>query len=116
MSAQLDNFAKTRQDIITMIGAAAAEELLKNALFLVAIGSNDLITNYLLLPLLKPPPEVFVGNMVSAFRLQLTVKPRLIILSFLILLSFCFPLFYGKMIKSSLIPKLIYQIIRYANK
>ncbi|CAN1281605.1 GDSL esterase/lipase At4g16230 [Linum perenne] len=47
MDAQIDNFAKTKNDIISMIGLAKAEKLLENALYSVTIGSNDFVNNYL---------------------------------------------------------------------
>lgn len=79
MDAQLDNFANTRQDIISSIGASAAMNLFQNALYSITIGSNDFINNYLT-PVLSIPeqkvvtPEQFVSAMVARFRLQLTVK------------------------------------------
>lgn len=77
LDAQIDNFENTRQDIVARIGEAAAQQLFKNALFSVTIGSNDFINNYLTPVVSVPeqklvPPEVFVGIMVSRFRLQLT--------------------------------------------
>ncbi|KAL5097844.1 hypothetical protein RYX36_002171, partial [Vicia faba] len=75
--AQIDNFANTRQEIITKIGVPAALKLLNNALFTVAFGSNDFLDNYL-----SPPPipnfqflspQSFVAIMISTFRVQLTV-------------------------------------------
>ncbi|KAK6913680.1 GDSL lipase/esterase [Dillenia turbinata] len=75
--AQLDNFANTRQDIISSIGESAAMELLGSALFSVTMGSNDFINNYLT-PVLSTveqklvSPESFVGSMISKYRLQLT--------------------------------------------
>lgn len=40
---QIDYFAKTRQDIISRLGAPAAQALLRNALYFFQIGSNDII-------------------------------------------------------------------------
>ncbi|XP_028760162.1 GDSL esterase/lipase At4g16230-like [Neltuma alba] len=77
MDAQLDNFANTRQDIISMIGVSAAQNLFRNSIFSVAMGSNDFINNYLT-PVLSIPerklvsPEMFVSSMTSNFRRQLT--------------------------------------------
>ncbi|KAL8244495.1 hypothetical protein R6Q59_010753 [Mikania micrantha] len=76
LDAQLDNFANTRQDIISRIGAPAAQDLFNGALFSVTIGSNDFINNYLT-PVVSTaeqtlvPPEVFVGDLISRFRGQL---------------------------------------------
>ncbi|KAI9195194.1 hypothetical protein LWI28_012581 [Acer negundo] len=77
LDAQLDNFANTRQDIISSIGAPAALKLLQMSLFSVTIGSNDFINNYFtpVLSIAKQklvPPETFVATMMSKFRLQLT--------------------------------------------
>ncbi|KAK4483312.1 hypothetical protein RD792_010498, partial [Penstemon davidsonii] len=77
LDAQMDNFANTRQEIISEIGSTAAMELFKHALFSVTIGSNDFINNYLT-PILSKleqkliPPEIFVEAMISRFRIQLT--------------------------------------------
>ncbi|XP_076934566.1 GDSL esterase/lipase At4g16230-like [Bidens hawaiensis] len=77
LDAQLDNFANTRQDIISRIGAPAAQDLFHGALFSVTIGSNDFINNYLT-PVLSTierklvSPEAFVGDLISRFRGQLT--------------------------------------------
>lgn len=79
MDAQLDNFANTRQDIITRIGEPAAIKLIENSLFSVTMGSNDLINNYLTPVLstaeqLTVPPMKFVGAVISKYRIQLTVN------------------------------------------
>ncbi|KAK6160969.1 hypothetical protein DH2020_004350 [Rehmannia glutinosa] len=76
LDAQMDNFANTRQEIMTRIGDAAAKKLLKNALFSVTIGSNDFINNYLTPCVSKVEqqlvsPESFVGAMISRYRIQL---------------------------------------------
>ncbi|KAG2726874.1 hypothetical protein I3760_01G133300 [Carya illinoinensis] len=66
-----------RQDIIGSIGALAALNLFGKALFSVTIGSNDFINNYLT-PVISiaeqklVSPQVFVGTMISRYRLQLT--------------------------------------------
>ncbi|KAI3506025.1 hypothetical protein L1887_28378 [Cichorium endivia] len=73
MDAQLDNFAKTRLDIISIAGAPTAFKLFATALFTVTMGSNDLINNYFILPgqSNRVPPESFIQTMVSTFRRQL---------------------------------------------
>ncbi|GFQ07438.1 GDSL esterase/lipase at4g16230 [Phtheirospermum japonicum] len=79
LDAQMDNFANTRQEIISRIGYGAAKKLLKNAMFSVTIGSNDFINNYLT-PFVSDhkveqqllPPDSFVGAMISRYRIQLT--------------------------------------------
>ncbi|BAT87774.1 GDSL esterase/lipase [Vigna angularis] len=76
--AQIDNFANTREEIISLIGAPEALNLFKKALFTVALGSNDFLDNYLT-PLFSIPerllvsPESFVATLISRLRLQLTV-------------------------------------------
>ncbi|OMO65844.1 hypothetical protein COLO4_30971 [Corchorus olitorius] len=42
MGKQVDNFAKTRQEIISKIGEASAKQLLRQALYIVGIGSDDI--------------------------------------------------------------------------
>ncbi|XP_010434862.1 PREDICTED: GDSL esterase/lipase At4g16230 [Camelina sativa] len=77
VDAQLDNFATTRQDIISWIGEFDAAKLVRSAIFSVTTGSNDLINNYFT-PVISSvqrkvvSPEVFVDTMISRFRLQLT--------------------------------------------
>ncbi|XP_050218725.1 GDSL esterase/lipase At4g16230-like [Mercurialis annua] len=77
LDAQIDNFANTRQDIISRIGSPAALDLLQRALFSVTIGSNDFINNYFT-PVVSAleqkliSPDVFVDSMIARFRLQLT--------------------------------------------
>ncbi|MBA0627459.1 hypothetical protein Godav_004973, partial [Gossypium davidsonii] len=43
MDKQVDYFAKTRQDIISGIGAIAAQALLRNSLYFLGIGANDIL-------------------------------------------------------------------------
>lgn len=76
--AQLDNFANTRQDIISNIGVPTALNLFKRSIFSVAMGSNDFINNYLAPAVLiyeknLASPELFVTTLVSRFREQLIV-------------------------------------------
>ncbi|XP_042492691.1 GDSL esterase/lipase At4g16230-like [Macadamia integrifolia] len=77
LDAQLDNFANTRQDIISSIGSSETLNLFSRAIFSVTIGSNDFINNYLT-PVISVPeqklvsPETFVDTMISRYRLQLT--------------------------------------------
>ncbi|CAN4080351.1 unnamed protein product [Withania somnifera] len=77
MDAQLDNFANTREDIITRIGESAATKLIGNALFSVTMGSNDFINNYLT-PIfsateqLTVSPMKFVEVVIIRYRIQLT--------------------------------------------
>ncbi|AES64975.1 GDSL esterase/lipase At4g16230 [Medicago truncatula] len=73
--AQIDNFANTREQIIRTIGVPATLELLKNALFTVALGSNDFLDNYLARTKQERellPPDKFVETMISKLRVQLT--------------------------------------------
>ncbi|KAG4946217.1 hypothetical protein JHK87_042224 [Glycine soja] len=68
--AQLDNFANTRQDIISNIGVPTALNLFKRSIFSVAMGSNDFINNYLAPAVLiyeknLASPELFVTTLVS---------------------------------------------------
>ncbi|KAK1435905.1 hypothetical protein QVD17_01678 [Tagetes erecta] len=76
MDAQLDNFANTRRDIISIIGESAAEELMKGGLYSVSMGSNDFINNYLAPVVSKAEqkqvsPEEFVGRLIPRYRCQL---------------------------------------------
>ncbi|GJS16755.1 GDSL esterase/lipase-like protein [Tanacetum coccineum] len=73
MDTQVENFAKTRLQIISSIGVHAAIKLFTNALFTVTTGSNDFINNYYQPHLSKQAsPKVFTGRMVSTLKRQLT--------------------------------------------
>ncbi|XP_026437708.1 GDSL esterase/lipase At4g16230-like [Papaver somniferum] len=77
MDAQLDNFASTRNYIISNISGGGSKKLLENALFIIVMGSSDFLHNYftpiILIPKQKlESPGMFVHSMISKFRLQLT--------------------------------------------
>ncbi|KAI3973271.1 hypothetical protein MKW92_022613 [Papaver armeniacum] len=76
MDAQIDNFANTRQDIISSIGSVAASKLLEKAFVGIIMGSNDFLDNYLVPAILGMPPETspeeFVDSLIYTFRPQLT--------------------------------------------
>ncbi|KAI3849470.1 hypothetical protein MKX03_033762 [Papaver bracteatum] len=78
MDAQLENFANTRNYIISNANVGnSSETLLRRALFVVVMGSNDFIGNYFssvpYVPTQKSMPlEMFVESLISIFRLQLT--------------------------------------------
>lgn len=79
LDAQIDNFANTRQEIISKLGEVEVKKLFENAVFSVTIGSNDFINNYLTPYVSKleqklVPPESFVGAMIARFKIQLTVN------------------------------------------
>ncbi|XWS19920.1 hypothetical protein CRYUN_Cryun31cG0057600 [Craigia yunnanensis] len=70
MDAQINNFAKTRQEIISRIGAAAARKLLRRALHFIVIGANDIFgraASYSLDENIN-----YLDDMISKFRSQLT--------------------------------------------
>lgn len=75
--AQIDNFANTREDIISSIGVPATLKLLRDSIFSITMGSNDFLNNYLT-PVVSIPerklvsPEMFAEVMISRYRLQLT--------------------------------------------
>ncbi|KAJ1380581.1 SGNH hydrolase superfamily [Sesbania bispinosa] len=75
--SQIDDFANTRQEIISSIGAPAALNLFKRAIFSVTMGSNDFINNYLT-PAVSmneqkfDSPELFVTILMSRLREQFT--------------------------------------------
>ncbi|KAK7303673.1 hypothetical protein RJT34_14586 [Clitoria ternatea] len=78
LDAQIDNFANTRQDIISGIGVPTALNLFKRAIFSVTIGSNDFINNYLtpavsIYEQNSASPEIYVTTLMSRLRQQLTV-------------------------------------------
>ncbi|CAK7326336.1 unnamed protein product [Dovyalis caffra] len=65
---QISNFAKTRQDIISRIGAQAAKKLLRQALFFVSVGSNDIIFGQWQ----NSSWNTLLDTISSRFKLQLT--------------------------------------------
>ncbi|KAI3994206.1 hypothetical protein MKX01_012463, partial [Papaver californicum] len=77
MDEQIDNFANTRQYIISSIGNIAASELFSRSLFSAGIGSNDFALNYFtpLVSIINQkliPLDAVLGSMISKYRLQLT--------------------------------------------
>ncbi|KAJ3699744.1 hypothetical protein LUZ61_003449 [Rhynchospora tenuis] len=77
LDAQIDYFAKTREYIISSLGAQNAANLMRKAIFTVNMGSNDFINNYLV-PILSEPqkavirPDAFIEKLISKYNLQLT--------------------------------------------
>ncbi|XWS12297.1 hypothetical protein CRYUN_Cryun37aG0077300 [Craigia yunnanensis] len=67
MDEQINNFAKTRQYIISRIGATAAQGLLTQALYLVAIGANDIFSEEA-----STSHDSYLDNLISKFKSQLT--------------------------------------------
>ncbi|XWS18705.1 hypothetical protein CRYUN_Cryun32bG0067800 [Craigia yunnanensis] len=67
MDEQINNFAKTRQYIISSIGAPAAQGLLTQALYLIAIGANDIFSGEV-----STSHDSYLDNLISKFKSQLT--------------------------------------------
>ncbi|XVF27245.1 hypothetical protein REPUB_Repub14bG0089900 [Reevesia pubescens] len=67
MDEQINNFAKTRQYIISRIGVPAAQGLLTQALYLVAIGANDIFSEEI-----SPNYTTYLDSLISKFKSQLT--------------------------------------------
>lgn len=72
---QIDDFQATKEALTKRIGAVATENLLNEAVYLIAIGSNDYIDNYLLslrvLNVQQKTPLLFAGLLVTSLRRQL---------------------------------------------
>ncbi|GMI72354.1 hypothetical protein like AT3G50400 [Hibiscus trionum] len=68
MDKQLDYFAKTRQDIISRIGAPAAQALLRNSLYFLAIGDNDVLNG----EVQTIDSYSYTDEMISNFKSQIT--------------------------------------------
>ncbi|XVF27242.1 hypothetical protein REPUB_Repub14bG0089600 [Reevesia pubescens] len=66
MDKQVSNFAKTRQYIISRIGAAAAQRLLRQALYFIVIGYNDILRKNS-----SSNDANYLDDLVSKFRSQL---------------------------------------------
>ncbi|GMJ14207.1 hypothetical protein like AT3G50400 [Hibiscus trionum] len=69
MEKQLDDFAKTRKDIISRIGAPAAKALLRNSLYVLAIGANDILFEANLEPF--DEKSIFLDEVISHFKSHL---------------------------------------------
>ncbi|GLJ25785.1 hypothetical protein SUGI_0493740 [Cryptomeria japonica] len=76
MDTQLNDFANTREEIISMIGVQEAQDFLAEAIFSISIGSNDFLNNYLAIENLPErelvSPEQFIQRLIDTFRVQLT--------------------------------------------
>ncbi|EOY27538.1 GDSL-like Lipase/Acylhydrolase superfamily protein [Theobroma cacao] len=70
MDAQINNFAKTRQDIISRIGAAAARKLLRQALYIIIKGANVVFDKAASSS--HDDDSIYFDDMISKFRSQLT--------------------------------------------
>ncbi|KAK8674641.1 hypothetical protein V6N13_032749 [Hibiscus sabdariffa] len=82
MDKQVDYFGKTRQDIISRIGAPAAQALLRHSLYFLSIGSNDVLFSGEYNSLHR---NSYTDEIVSSFKSQITVKSsrsRITILDF----------------------------------
>lgn len=75
MDEQVRYFVKTRREIISRIGAAAARKLLRQAIYFVATGNNDLFRRVGNSSL--DEKFHFLDTMISKFRSQLTALYRL---------------------------------------
>lgn len=71
MDKQVDYFAKTRQEIVSRIGATAAQTLLRNSLYFLAIGANDILFGEFRSVV---GTNNYVDEIISNFKSQLTVK------------------------------------------
>ena len=77
LEEQVDNFEQTRAYMIGLIGEKEARDFLKNAIYTVSIGSNDIL-NYIQpsIPFIgqhKVTPSVFQDYMLFNLTLQLKV-------------------------------------------
>lgn len=76
MDAQIDNFANTREELISMLGTEGAKEFLGHSIFSVTMGSNDFLNNYLVPTNVagrkQVTPEEFVQSLIHSYRPQLT--------------------------------------------
>lgn len=77
LQEQVDYFEQTKAHIVEKMGETAANILLKNAIFSIAIGSNDIL-NYIQpsIPFIgqeKVEPSMFQDFMLSNLTMQLKV-------------------------------------------
>ncbi|KAK2644728.1 hypothetical protein Ddye_019923 [Dipteronia dyeriana] len=70
LEAQITNFGNTKQDIMNRIDTAAAESLLRESLYIIAIGANDVMTG-LVTTLTNSSREAYFDKLISTFRSQL---------------------------------------------
>ncbi|KAL2608270.1 hypothetical protein R1flu_026843 [Riccia fluitans] len=73
MDKQLTYFENTKQQLISMLGQPATDELLANSLFSVTMGSNDYLNNYFIpfSPRASLKPQVYQDIVINKFRVQL---------------------------------------------
>lgn len=76
MWEQINMFRNTTEQIMQLLGTAAGEKLMKNAIYTITMGSNDYLNNYLIegspTPMLFTPQQ-FRDALISTYRQQLTV-------------------------------------------
>jgi len=76
---QIELFQGTQAFMREKIGAAAAGKFFGEGYYVVAMGANDFINNYLTPIFSVPerattPPAAFIGAMIAKYRQQLTVR------------------------------------------
>jgi hypothetical protein len=72
------NFRHTRAQLDALLGPNAAHNLVGNALYVLIVGANDFLDNYLSpIPSTAEsslPPEAFISKLIASFRDQIMVK------------------------------------------
>ncbi|KAK8353401.1 hypothetical protein V6Z12_A05G155600 [Gossypium hirsutum] len=71
MDEPINNFEKSRQDIVSKIGAAAARKLLRDALYFIAIGANDIMLLSSNVSSSHVENIKYLDNMIFKFKSQL---------------------------------------------
>lgn len=77
MDKQLTYFENTKSQIVNLIGPAATDELITNALFSVTMGSNDYLNNYFLPASQRAKnftPKQYQDIVINKYRGQLQVS------------------------------------------
>ncbi|CAI9272262.1 unnamed protein product [Lactuca saligna] len=68
MDEQIQQFATVQGNITTLLGASKGQLLIQNSMYIICVGSND-IMNYVLYH--PTTPEVFIANITATFGIQL---------------------------------------------
>ena len=70
LEEQIQQFATVQGNITTLLGASKGQLLIQNSMYIICVGSND-IMNYVLYH--PTTPEVFIANITATFAIQLEV-------------------------------------------
>jgi hypothetical protein len=74
LSKQVRNFGTTRAQMVASLGSTAANDVLSQSLFLIAIGTNDMAA-FAITQQQQSDVAAFYGSLISNYSAAITVTP-----------------------------------------